>query len=224
MIPRVLEPEVMDIPEEAADYDSMDHSRVNRAFVDDLLDSLAVASPATRLLDVGTGTARILVELRRSGFAGPITGIDLAREMLSLGRQNIVDAQLTGIELEQVDAKLLPYADGFYDVVISNSIVHHIPQPERVFREMRRVLQAGGLLFVRDLLRPPSAADVEELVARHAGGESVAQQQLFRQSLHAALTLEEVAALLQSVGINDGQLVQTSDRHWTLSWRCPTSL
>ena len=60
---------------------------------------------------------------------------------------------------------------------------------------MRRVLRPGGLLFVRDLLRPKTADEVEHLVATYAGDETPQQRQLFRQSLHAALTLDELRVL-----------------------------
>lgn len=219
MIPRVLEPEVMDTPEEAADYDAMDHAEVNRVFVDDLLSALGAQPRNSRVLDLGTGTALIPVELARSGFSGPITGIDLAEEMLALGRRNVEQSGYANITLERVDAKRLSYADGSFDVVMSNSIVHHIAKPEQTFFEMRRVLAPGGLLFVRDLLRPESAEEIEHLVKSYAGGESPRQQQLFRQSLHAALNLDELADLLKDVGIDPGGLAPTSDRHWTLVWQ-----
>jgi ubiquinone/menaquinone biosynthesis C-methylase UbiE len=222
MIPRVLEPEVMDTPEEATDYDAMDHAQVNRAFVDDLLAAVDDAACSNgRVLDVGTGTALIPIELAARGFAETIVGIDLADEMLALGRRNIERSGVGNVQLERVDAKHLPYGDETFDVVMSNSIVHHIPQPERAFLEMQRVLTPGGLLFVRDLLRPGTVDEVERLVECYAGDESPRQQQLFRQSLHAALTLEELAKLLQEMGIDAGGLAQTSDRHWTLVWQRP---
>ena len=62
MLPRVLEPEVMDSAEEASDYDAMDHSHVNRLFVTDFLTIWKGANP---ILDVGTGTAQIPIELCR---------------------------------------------------------------------------------------------------------------------------------------------------------------
>jgi ubiquinone/menaquinone biosynthesis C-methylase UbiE len=219
MIPRVLEPEVMDTSEDASDYDAMDHAEVNRRFVDDLLAGLTGMPQQGSVLDVGTGTAQIPIELARRGFVGPITGIDLAREMLALAQQNVDRANLPQIRLEHIDAKHLPYATGSCDIVMSNSIIHHIPRPEQTFIEMRRVLKREGLLFVRDLLRPDSAADVEDLVWRHAGRESPRQQQLFRQSLHAALSLDELRTLLEDCGIDRSGLAQTSDRHWTLCWR-----
>jgi SAM-dependent methyltransferase len=88
--------------------------------------------------------------------------------------------------LERCDAKSLPYADHSFAAVISNSIVHHIPQPERVLAEMLRVLQLGGSLFVRDLMRPADEATVQHLVATYAGDANAYQQQMFADSLRAA--------------------------------------
>ena len=221
MLPRVLEPEVMDTAEEAADYDSMDHSGVNRQFVDDLLDA-GDGQPLGNVLDVGTGTAQIPIELARRPVQCRITAIDLANEMLAVAHRNVAAAGLKNVTLELVDAKGLPYAEASFDVVMSNSIVHHIPKPEATFAEMHRVLRPGGLLFVRDLLRPDSTDAVERFVARYAGDETPHQQQLFRQSLHASLTLDELQGLVQSVGIDPAGIGQTSDRHWTLLWRRPS--
>jgi ubiquinone/menaquinone biosynthesis C-methylase UbiE len=252
MLSRTLEPEVMDTAEEAADYDSMDHSAVNRVFVDDFVAAFSsqlsavskeevgdrrseVGREPRTVLDVGTGTALIPIELasRRLGFH--ITAIDLAEEMLRLGQVNVERAGPTDcITLALVDAKGLPYADATFDAVMSNSIVHHIPEPRGTLAEMWRVLRPGGLLFVRDLLRPETSEKVERIVATYAGTESPRQQQLFRQSLHAALTVEEVGELLTESGIGvelngphpgppsgtrgDAErcVRQTSDRHWTI--------
>ena len=70
MLPRVLEPEVMDSAVEARDYDSMDHSQVNRVFVADFL---AVCPEPDRVLDVGTGTGILALASARLG-AGSATG------------------------------------------------------------------------------------------------------------------------------------------------------
>jgi ubiquinone/menaquinone biosynthesis C-methylase UbiE len=142
--------------------------------------------------------------------------------MLALARQNVDRAGLADvISLEQVDAKGLPYPGAAFDAVISNSIVHHIPAPLGTLAEMWRVLCPGGVLFVRDLLRPDTDDDVEHLVRTYAGGESPRQQQLFRQSLHAALTVEEVAALLAELHLPSDWVGPSSDRHWTIAGRRP---
>src|SRR5262249_41226331 len=91
MLPRVLEPEVMDSAEEACDYDAMDHSQVNRAFVADFL---AVWQGQGPILDVGTGTALIPLELCRRTDRAEVIGVDLAEHMLAVGRQNVSPAGL----------------------------------------------------------------------------------------------------------------------------------
>ena len=227
MIPRTLEPEVMDTQQEAIDYDSMDHSHVNRTFVDEFLELAAgrefahrLADPTNPLniLDVGTGTALIPIELCQRSVHCQVTAIDLAGEMLKLARRNVVDANLDGtITLEQVDAKHLPYEAEQFDAVISNSIVHHIPEPQFAIGEMLRVLCSGGLLFVRDLLRPNDLETVDQLVATYAGDENDHQQQMFRDSLHAALRLDEVREMIHELGLAAECVSQTTDRHWTIS-------
>lgn len=224
MLPRILEPEVMDTVEEAVDYDAMDHSTVNRVFVDDFLaagefdgGAATAASGTVRVLDTGTGTAQIPIELcsRSPGFH--VTAIDLASEMLKVAESNVAAAGFAErIDLRLVDSKQLPWADGTFDCVMSNSIVHHIPRPKSVFAEMHRVLAPGGLLFVRDLLRPPDEETLEALVREYAGDENDHQRQMFRDSLHAALTIAEVQAILAEIGIAPDAVAQTTDRHWTL--------
>ena len=68
-------------------------------------------------------------------------------------------------------------------------------------------------------LRPESAAELDRLVALYAGDANAHQRQMFGESLHAALTLDEVRALAVSFGIAADCVQQTSDRHWTLSWK-----
>jgi len=229
MLKRRLEPEVMDTSEDARDYDSMDHSTVNRVFVDDFL-AFARGSGfdarlmdllrPLRVLDVGTGTALIPIELCRHQFSGRVVAIDLAKEMLKLANLNIDRAGLANqIQAALIDAKQMPYMRNEFDAVISNSIVHHIPQPSRVLSEMVRVLAHGGLLFVRDLLRPESLATIDHFVATYAGQENAHSQTLFRDSLQAALSLEEVGDLACLCGIPATAVSQTSDRHWTLAWK-----
>jgi SAM-dependent methyltransferase len=229
-LPRVLEPEVMDTETEALDYDAMDHGEVNARFCDDLL-TFAEAQNAPdpgRILDVGTGTALIPIELCKRAPTVAIDGIDLAEHMLALGRRNVARAGLEArIRLHRLDAKHTGFADASFGGVVSNSIVHHIPQPLDVFAEMWRVVARGGVLFVRDLSRPATdeaalaLVDVYAPRARHddaaVGAMLERQRVLFDASLRAALTVDEVRALVAPLGIAPDAVRPTSDRHWTLA-------
>lgn len=226
MLDRVLEPEVMDTPEEARDYDAMDHVEVNARFCDDLL---MQGSVGRVVLDVGTGTARIPIELCERLPVVHVRAIDLAVHMLEVATKNLARAGLAGrVRLEKVDAKAMPYDDGSFDTTVSNSIVHHIPEPCPVLAEMIRVTKRSGLVFVRDLVRPASEAEIDRLVAMHGGqppsdtrrkASYESQLHLLRASLRAAFTVNEVVTMAAAVGIPSHAVTMTSDRHWTLAFR-----
>ena len=221
MLPRVLEPEVMDKPEEAREYDAMDFTAVNGRFVADFLQAHG-AGRGGEILDVGTGPGRIAIALCRADRHCRVLGVDLAGPMLDLARRNVADAELTDrIRFARGDAKSLPFPDGRFVAVMSNTIVHHIPDPSVALVEMTRLVAEGGTLFVRDLARPATAAAVETLVEQHTVGEPVAAKALFRDSLCAGLTLDEVCGFIKPLGIGPEALTMTSDRHWTLSWQKP---
>ncbi|MFQ5798560.1 MAG: class I SAM-dependent methyltransferase, partial [Bacteroidota bacterium] len=145
MLPRVLEPEVMDTWEDAVEYDSMDFTEVNTAFAERALE---LAPPSGMILDVGTGSGRIpiLILQRRPDF--DVIAIDLSENMLKVGQQNVHRARMEEkIVFRLLDAKNLPFPDGSFDMVISNSLAHHLPDPLPFFQEVHRVLKTGaGLL------------------------------------------------------------------------------
>ena len=218
---RIPEPEVMDNWEEAREYDAMDFTQVNQEFTE-----LAIElGPETGLiLDAGPGTARIpiLIAQRRSQWQ--ITGIDLSANMLFIGNQNVEQAGLEQqIKLEQIDSKQLPYPDATFDMVISNSIVHHLTNPLLFFQEIQRLLKPQGGIFLRDLTRPSSETELNSLVEQYARDCNEHQKKLFRDSLNAAYTLDEIINFIESVGLENMRIYQSSDRHWTAerSYRPP---
>lgn len=219
MLERILEPEVMDSAHDALDYDSMDHATVNHVFADDFLS----AHPDTSaILDVGTGTARIPIEICRRDRQAHVLAVDLSPSMLDLAQANLALEGLTDrVRLQLVDAKTLPFADNRFSAVISNSIVHHIGEPRGVLTEIVRVARAGALVFIRDLLRPPDRETLEHLVHVYAAGANEHQRQLFADSLAAALSFEEIRALAVDLGFDHQAVAPSSDRHWTLSAHKP---
>jgi ubiquinone/menaquinone biosynthesis C-methylase UbiE len=219
MMQRILEPEVMDSPEEAIDYDAMDFTEVNTAFA---LQAIALAPTKAKILDVGTGTARIPILICQHRPNWQIDAIDLARSMLEVAKKNVEQAHLEKqIDLELVDAKQMPYPDSYFDGVISNSLLHHLSDPLPFLYEFKRVLKPNGAILIRDLLRPPSVEILNQMVEAIGGNYNAHQTQLFRDSLQAAFTLEEISQMLQLVGLSDVTVYQSSERHWTIerAWR-----
>jgi len=222
MIERVLEPEAMDSPGEAREYDLMDHVSVNAAFVAEMLAAAARAgrspSAAGSVLDVGTGTARIPIVLCGESGACRVVGVDLAHEMLLVGRENVLQAGFQSrIALLRARAGDLPFRSASVPIAVSNSLIHHLPDPAAAFREMCRVVAPGGVVFVRDLCRPASEPDLDRLVNLHAAGATATQRRLFADSLHAALTVEETRAMVATLPFSTASVEATSDRHWTLA-------
>lgn len=213
MLPRVLEPEVMDSIEEALDYDTMDNDQVNQRFVEDLI---TAGGDSQWTLDLGCGTALIPLLMAESLPAVRIVAVDYSANMLRVGRQHLVERSLLqAVVLIRADAKRLPFRDNTFPQVVSNSLIHHLREPQIAFHEAYRVTCPGGLLFFRDLARPTDEAALRQLVQLYAGGENPHQQQMLADSLRAALTLEEVAACLERLKLADSDLQMTSDRHWT---------
>lgn len=222
---RVLEVEAMDSAAEAADYNAMDHSAVNALFVADLLATGVFAGKESlEVLDIGAGTALIPIELCRRTPECRVLAVDLAAHMLDLAKYNVEAAGLTHrIQLAQIDAKALPFSNGRFDVVMSNSIIHHIPEPIHALREAVRVTRPFGLLFIRDLQRPDDEDSLAQLVQTYAGSENAHSQKMFADSLHAALSLEEIRGLVGKLGFPAESVQQTSDRHWTFVVYSPST-
>jgi ubiquinone/menaquinone biosynthesis C-methylase UbiE len=226
---RVLEDEVMDTAEEASDYDAIDNVAVNARYCDDFF---GVAGAPRRVLDVGTGTALIPIELCKRSPELRVVAIDMAEHMLAVARRNVARAGLASrVELVRVDGKGTGFAAGSFDAVVSNSIVHHIPEPRAALAEMLRVVGPRGTLFVRDLARPADDSDVRAILEKHAPPPAAPspleraqyerQRALFDASLRAALELGEVRSILVELGVPASAARMTSDRHWTIAYRAP---
>ena len=172
------------------------------------------------MISLGTGTALIPIELCLRDESFRVLGVDLAANMLDVAKINIDLADLRErVMLDLIDAKTPPLEDERFAVVMSNSIIHHVPEPATVLREAVRLTASGGLLFFRDLLRPEDNEQVDRLVETYAGDESDHARRMFEDSLRAALSLDEIRALVQELGFDAATVQATSDRHWTWAAR-----
>jgi ubiquinone/menaquinone biosynthesis C-methylase UbiE len=212
---RVLEPEYMDTVDEAQSYAAMDHSIVNGLVVDRFLQLGGGA--CRKVLDLGTGPGDIPFLLAQRSSIPSILGVDAAETMLALARPKAKSLGLeTRVTFARADVKALPFADGSFDGVFSNTILHHIPEPVVFVREAARVLQKGGVLLIRDLYRPSNLDECKRLVALHAAGAPKDHQQLLLQSLCAALTLDEAVQVAKAAGIGHAKVAMNSDRHYSI--------
>lgn len=200
--------------EEAREYAAMDHTEANESFVQALLQH---GCDRGDLLDIGTGPGDIPLLLVQKTKDAEVTAIDLSDEMLKIARLKVAHAgHSLRIRLMHADAKGLPFADRHFDGVFSNTILHHVSDPVAYFRDARRVLRDGGALVIRDLVRPANEAEVDALVDRYAALASAYARGLFRASLIAAYTIDEVRDFMAQSGLADASVEMTSDRHMTI--------
>jgi ubiquinone/menaquinone biosynthesis C-methylase UbiE len=210
---RIPEPELMDLPHEAQAYADADFSQVNEAFVQRLL---ALAGPLGRVnaLDLGTGPCDIPLRLWRQRD-WRIAAVDAAFAMLQIGVRIFRASQCLGpIRPILSDAKVLPFASDSFDIIFSNSILHHLGEPERLWAEVARVAKQGVLVFLRDLARPASQSAARRIVEEHAGNESALLQEEYYRSLLAAYTPDEVRCQLNAAGLPGLEVAMVTDRHF----------
>ncbi len=207
---RELEPQVMDGPEEAAEYDAMDHRAVNEAFVARLVELGARG----RMLDLGAGPGQITLLACERIPGSSVFGVDLSESMLAIARARHARSNLGHrVQFELMDATDLSFEDHSFDTVFSNTILHHLPEPRKLLIEAWRVLRPGGALLIRDLFRPPDERTLDELVRRHAADATPRQRELFRASLKAALTPRELEELVAGIPLPGAAVVIDTDRH-----------
>ena len=213
-LPRVLEPEVMSGAEEAVEYDEMDFSATDQLFAERAAE-LATAAAVTWIADLGSGNAKIPLAMRPLlPGAARVCAVEMSTEMLAVAARN---RARDGVELHLLaaDAKHVPFANHSVGMITSNSLIHHIPDPRAVFHEIARIARPRAPNLVRDLVRPENELALDHLVEAHAVHWSPLQRTLFADSLHAALTLEEVRQMLDQCGLTDVKVTQITDRHWS---------
>ena len=106
-----------------------------------------------RVLDVGCGCG--VDSFVAAGFVGPtgtVVGIDLSSEMVDVARRAVATRPSLSLQFREASALDLPFAEAAFDVVISNGVLNLVPDKDRAFEELARVLRRGGVLAVADLL------------------------------------------------------------------------
>ncbi len=107
-----------------------------------------------RILDVATGTADLALQAMTLE-PEQVVGVDIAEEMLAVGREKIAEAGLSDrITLQRGDAENLPFADASFDAVLVAFGVRNFQHLDAGLREMRRVLRPGGVLVVLEFSKP----------------------------------------------------------------------
>lgn len=208
------EPEVMDDTAEAEAYVRADFSEVNQTFVE-RLSALAVGRENATALDLGTGPADIPKRLVRTCPGWRIIALDASQPMLEFARRVIRDSgSLSSIDLVAADAKSTGLASHSFDMIFSNSILHHIKEVELFWAEVKRLAKSGATVLMRDLVRPESPEAARRIVKQYAQQESAILREEYYRSLLAAYTPDEVRGQLKVAGLGMLRVTMVSDRHF----------
>src|SRR4029453_12159295 len=124
---------------------------LRKVWSDDLLRARAVTRlvpGGLRVLDVGTGTGVVALDLARLGLR--VIAVDRSPRMLEAARARIQAADVAGIELRAGDASALPVQDGEVDAAFAHMVLQYLPAPSDAVREMARAVRPGGRVVVAD--------------------------------------------------------------------------
>lgn len=227
-MPRQPEPEYMDEAAEADAYALSDFSEVNQAFVERLLELVPTAE-ALDVIDLGTGPGDIPVRLCLARPGWHVVAVDASAAMLSIAGKAAQEADLidlpTGqagrIELVQADARETGLPPHSFDVLFSNSILHHINDTAAFWKELKRLAKPGATMFLRDLARPATATAARKIVDTYGQVGPELMREEFYRSLLSSYTPEEVCTQLAEAKLDCLEVKMVTDRHMDIFGTLP---
>ena len=217
---RVLEPELMNDVRQAKAYAQANFAEENQGFVDRFRDYFPEWSGG-HVVDLGCGPADIPIRFLHAFPDARITGVDASRPMLDLAEKAVAAAGLTDkIRLccERFQAMSAPV---HADALLSNSLLHHVPNPLQFWFHLKQWAKPGACVLVMDLIRPESAEAAQALVDQYAAHEDPILKRDFYNSLLAAFTEDEVAAQLAEMNLSRLLIDVPDDRHWVVGGIIP---
>ena len=206
-LPRKPEPEVMGDADEVEAYTSAAAQAHLDAIDNTLVDQvLSLGITSGRLLDVGTGPGGIPLKIARRLAGIRTVGIDYSRNMILAAQRAAAEQGLADrLAFLVGDANRLPFSEATFDVVLSNSVLHHLANPLGLLNEMARVARPDGIVLLRDLRRPSRLAFPFHVrwYGRYYSG---LMYQLFADSVAAAYTGDELADMLRRSALADARV------------------
>jgi ubiquinone/menaquinone biosynthesis C-methylase UbiE len=146
-----------------------------------------------------------------------ITAVDGSAPMLALAQDAVRSAALDArIILIQGYLPGLPLEDHVYDAILSKDLLHHLPDPLMLWKEIARLGKRGAAVYVMDLVRPLAPSDARRIVDTVAASDDPILREDFYRSLCAAFTPAEVQEQLIASGL-DLRVQRLSDRHMLVS-------
>lgn len=214
---RIPEPDLMNEAAQALAYAEADFSEPHTYCIDLLKTSLPDLPKSGAALDLGCGTADISIRFARAFPGWTVDGLDGAAAMLAHGHAAVQRSGLSD-RIHLIEA-YLPHGSAprdRYDLIFSNSLLHHLADPNILWESIHRWAKPEAWIFIMDLMRPDSVDQAAQFVQQYAANEPDILQRDFYNSLLAAYRIEEVQSQLQQAQLGHLSLKAVSDRHYVL--------
>jgi cyclopropane fatty-acyl-phospholipid synthase-like methyltransferase len=212
---RVLEPELMDDPRQAEAYAQADFEKENQGFVERFREYFPEFAQGT-VLDLGCGPGDIPIRFAKLYPACQVIGVDASAPMIQFGEQAVQQAGLT----DRITLCCERYEEvagaRIADAAISNSLLHHLPNPLQFWQKLRQLVKPGAPVLVMDLLRPESPEAAQAIVDQYAANEPDILRRDFHNSLLAAFTEDEIGSQLARMNLTRLLIDIPDDRHWVV--------
>lgn len=214
---RVAEPEVMDDSAEVEAYSSaaaQSHlNAIDDTFVDHAM-RLVGKRERGRALDIGTGPGQIVVKLARKLTRWKFIGVDRSPNMIAQGIAGLGPAlDLAGrVHFHEADGSQIPFRDASFDLVVCNSVLHHLAEPQKLLAEIARLTKPSGAILLRDLRRPGRLAYPFH-VRRYGRHYQGLMYKLYCDSVRSAYTMEELQRLLDSSQMRGARVFEHNRTH-----------
>ena len=214
---RTTEAELMNDEAQALAYAQADFEAPHKLFIQAFKSAFPEKDVGGYILDMGCGPADISIRFAQSFPDCLIDALDGAPRMLEHAIRAVDKAQLTDrIHLMQGVLPEVCLSRDNYDVVISNSLLHHLHEPDVLWDCIKQFGVAGTRVFIMDLMRPESEQAVREFVDLYADDEPQILRDDFYHSLCAAFLPEEIQSQIAIAGLSHFEVRIISDRHLTV--------
>jgi trans-aconitate methyltransferase len=212
------EPELMDSEVQTLAYAEADFNDSNSLFTERFLARFGDLPDSGRMADLGCGPGDITIRLARALPGWKVTGLDAGPNMLKHAEQRLAIEALSRrvrFRLAHLPDRSLPAAA--WNAVVSNSLLHHLPQPGILWDSIIHLGAPGAAVQVMDLMRPDNEEHAQRLVDEYASDAPDVLREDFYNSLLAAYTPGEVSSQLIQAGLDRLKIESASDRHWIVS-------
>ena len=219
MMKRTPEPELMEDEEQVLAYAEADFEAPHSHFISLLEAFLEGQAVKGHVLDLGCGPGDITFRLAEVFPDCIIHGLDGSDAMLRCGRKRLARSSHLHDRIRFVQG-ILPNAAlprDRYEAVISNSLLHHLADPQVLWKAVKRWAQPEAPVFIMDLIRPDSPDQARQLVDTYAADEPGILKRDFYNSLLAAFVIDEITSQLATAGLGHFSVEQVSDRHVVVS-------